>query len=64
MVRAALQDLHAVDVDNVVNSRAHEALIALDIVNNAPASTPANGAVYPTSGRVATSVACSPRWPD
>ncbi len=51
MVRAALQDLHAVDVDNVVNSRAHEALIALDIVNNAPASTPANGAVYPTSGR-------------
>ncbi len=51
MVRAALQDLHAVDADNVVNSRAHEALIALDIVNNAPASTPANGAVYPTSGR-------------
>ena len=51
MVRAALQDLHAVDADNVVNSRAHEALIALDIVNNAPSSTPANGAVYPTSGR-------------
>ena len=51
MVRAALQDLHAVDAGNVVNSRAHEALIALDIVNNAPTSTPANGAVYPTSGR-------------
>jgi uncharacterized protein (DUF1501 family) len=51
MVRAALQDLHAVDADNVVNLRAHEALTALDIVNNAPSSTPANGAVYPTSGR-------------
>jgi uncharacterized protein (DUF1501 family) len=51
LVRAALQDLHAVDADNVVNSRAHEALIALDIVNNAPSSAPANGAVYPTSGR-------------
>ncbi len=51
MVRAALQDLHAVDAQNVVNARAHEALFALDIVNSAPPSTPANGAVYPTSGR-------------
>jgi uncharacterized protein (DUF1501 family) len=51
MVRAALQDLHAVDPGNVVNSRAHEALAALDIVNNAPTSPPANGAVYPTGGR-------------
>jgi len=51
MVRAALQDLHAVDAGNVVNSRAHEALLALDIVNNAPSSEPANGAVYPIGGR-------------
>ncbi len=51
MVRAALQDLHAVEPGNVVNSRAHEALVALDIVNNAPTSPPANGAVYPTGGR-------------
>ena len=51
MVRAALQDLHAVAPDNVVNARAHEALLALDIVNTAPPSAPANGAVYPTSGR-------------
>ena len=51
MVRAALQDLHAVDPGNVVNARAHEALTALDIVNNAPTSPPANGAVYPSGGR-------------
>ncbi len=51
MVRAALQDLHAVDPGNVVNLRAHEALTALDIVNNAPTSPPANGAVYPSGGR-------------
>ena len=51
MVRAALQDLHAVDPGSVVNSRAHEALLALDVVNNAPTSDPANGAVYPTGGR-------------
>ena len=51
MVRAALQDLHAIDPTNIVNVRAHEALVALDIVNNAPTSPPANGAVYPTGGR-------------
>jgi uncharacterized protein (DUF1501 family) len=51
LVRAALQDLHAVDPGNVVNSRAHEALVALDVVNNAPSSDPANGAVYPIGGR-------------
>ncbi len=51
MVRAALQDLHAVDPGSVVNSRAHEALVALDVVNNAPTSDPANAAVYPTGGR-------------
>jgi uncharacterized protein (DUF1501 family) len=51
LVRAALQDLHAVDDTKVVNSRAHEALLALDIVNNATPSTPQNGAVYPTGGR-------------
>jgi uncharacterized protein (DUF1501 family) len=51
MVRAALQDLHAVDAGSVVNARAHEALVALDIVNNAAPSSPENGAVYPTSGR-------------
>lgn len=51
MIRGALQDLHAVDAGRVVNARAHEALVALDIVNNAPQSPPANGAVYPTAGR-------------
>jgi uncharacterized protein (DUF1501 family) len=51
LVRAALQDLHAIDSSNVVNARAQEALLALDIVNNATPSTPANGAVYPTGGR-------------
>ncbi len=51
MVRAALQDLHAVDTNKVVNSRAHEALTALDIVNNTTLTTPANGAMYPTGGR-------------
>ena len=51
MVRAALQDLHAVAANNVVNARAHEALVALDIVNNAPSTPPANGAVYPMGGR-------------
>ncbi|HYN31536.1 MAG TPA: DUF1501 domain-containing protein, partial [Ilumatobacteraceae bacterium] len=50
-VRAALQDLHAVDASKVVNQRAHEALVALDVVNNAPKSPPANGAVYPSTGR-------------
>jgi uncharacterized protein (DUF1501 family) len=50
-VRAALQDLHAVDASRVVNQRAHEALVALDVVNNAPKSLPANGAVYPITGR-------------
>lgn len=50
-VRAALQDLHAVDASNIVNARAHEALVALDIVNNAPTTPPANGAVYPSGGR-------------
>lgn len=51
MVRAALQDLHGVAAGNVVNARAHEALVALDIVNTAPTTPPANGAVYPTGGR-------------
>jgi len=51
MVRAALQDLHAVDADRVVNTRAQEALNALDIINNTTLSTPANGAVYPSGGR-------------
>jgi uncharacterized protein (DUF1501 family) len=51
LVRDALQDLHAVDADRVVNSRAHEALLALDVVNNAPRTPPANGAVYPANGR-------------
>jgi uncharacterized protein (DUF1501 family) len=50
-IRAALHDLHAVDDTKVVNQRAHEALTALDIVNSAPVTPPANGAVYPTSGR-------------
>jgi uncharacterized protein (DUF1501 family) len=50
-IRAALHDLHAVDDTKVVNKRAHEALTALDIVNNAPITPPENGAVYPTSGR-------------
>lgn len=50
-IRAALQDLHAVDATKVVNTRAHEALLALDIVNTAPVTPPANGAVYPTGGR-------------
>ncbi len=51
MVRAALQDLYPVDAGKVVNARAHEALTALDVINNAPTSPPANGAVYPTGGR-------------
>lgn len=51
LIRAALQDLHAVDGDRVVNARAQEALLALDIVNNAPTTPPANGAVYPSGGR-------------
>lgn len=50
-VRAAIQDLHEVDDTKVVNQRAREALAALDIVNNAPVTPPANGAVYPTGGR-------------
>ena len=50
-IRAAMQDLHAVDDTKVVNQRAREALAALDIVNNAPVTPPANGAVYPTGGR-------------
>jgi uncharacterized protein (DUF1501 family) len=50
-IRAAIQDLHAVDDTRVVNQRAREALAALDIVNNAPITPPANGAVYPTGGR-------------
>ncbi len=50
-IRAAMQDLHAVDDTQVVNQRAREALAALDIVNNAPVTGPANGAVYPTGGR-------------
>jgi uncharacterized protein (DUF1501 family) len=50
-IRAAIQDLHAVDDTNVVNRRAREALAALDIVNTAPITPPANGAVYPTAGR-------------
>jgi uncharacterized protein (DUF1501 family) len=50
-IRAAIQDLHAVDDTKVVNQRSREALAALDIVNNAPVTEPANGAVYPTSGR-------------
>lgn len=50
-VRAAIHDLHAVDDTKVVNQRAGEALAALDIVNNAPITDPANGAVYPTGGR-------------
>ena len=50
-VRAAMQDLHAVDDSKVVNQRSREALAALDIVNNAPVTPPANGAVYPVGGR-------------
>jgi uncharacterized protein (DUF1501 family) len=50
-VRAAMQDLHAVDDTKVVNQRAREALAALDVVNTAPVTPPANGAAYPTSGR-------------
>jgi uncharacterized protein (DUF1501 family) len=50
-IRAAIQDLHAVDATNVVNQRAHEALDALDIVNNAVVTPPADDVGYPTSGR-------------
>lgn len=50
-VRAAMQDLHAVADNEVVSQRASEALIALDIVDTAPVTPPANDAVYPTSGR-------------
>jgi uncharacterized protein (DUF1501 family) len=50
-IRAAMQDLHAVDESRVVNQRSREALAALDIVNDAPIIGPADGVVYPTSGR-------------
>ncbi len=50
-IQAALADLHAVDSDAVVDARAQEALVALDVVNGAPVTPPANGAVYPASGR-------------
>lgn len=50
-IQAALADLHGVDTDAVVDQRAHEALVALDLVNNANITPPANGAAYPASGR-------------
>ncbi len=50
-IQAALADLHAVDSDAIVDARAREALVALDVVNGAPVTPPANGAMYPTSGR-------------
>jgi uncharacterized protein (DUF1501 family) len=50
-VRAALQELNAVAAGKLVNERAQEALAALDVVNNAAQSPPANGATYPTTGR-------------
>jgi uncharacterized protein (DUF1501 family) len=50
-VQAALADLHAVDGGGIVDRRAHEALVALDLVNNAETTPPANGAMYPSSGR-------------
>lgn len=50
-VQAAIHDLHGVGDTATVNMRASEALAALDIVNNAPVTPPANGAVYPSGGR-------------
>ena len=50
-IQAALADLNTLDTDSVVRQRANEALMALDIVNSAPITPPANGAVYPTTGR-------------
>ncbi len=50
-MQAALADLHAVDSDAIVDRRAQEALTALDVVNSAPVTPPANGAAYPASGR-------------
>ncbi|TFH13231.1 MAG: DUF1501 domain-containing protein [Acidimicrobiales bacterium] len=49
-VRAALRELNGVSGGNLVNQRAQEALVALDVVSSAPSSPPANGAVYPTTG--------------
>jgi len=50
-VQAAIADLHGVDSDAVVDRRAFEALNALDAINNADVTPPANGAEYPMSGR-------------
>ena len=46
-IQAAIADLNTLDGDSVVRQRANEALMALDVVNSAPITPPANGAVYP-----------------
>lgn len=48
--QAALRELHSVG-SNVVTDRANQALEALDVVAAAPISPPANGAMYPSTGR-------------
>lgn len=49
MAQAALRTLHG--GDTLVDMRARQALDALDLVAGAPISAPANGALYPTTGR-------------
>jgi uncharacterized protein (DUF1501 family) len=48
--QAALRELHSVG-SSIVTDRALQALDALDLVAAAPISPPANGAVYPATGR-------------
>jgi uncharacterized protein (DUF1501 family) len=50
MAQAALRELHS-GTSNIVTDRALQALDALDLVAAAPISPPANGAVYPATGR-------------
>lgn len=50
-IQAALADLNTLQGNAVIQQRANEALVALDVVNGAMPSPPANGAVYPATGR-------------
>jgi hypothetical protein len=50
VAQTALRELHS-GGSNIVTDRAVQALDALDLVAAAPISPPANGAVYPATGR-------------
>jgi uncharacterized protein (DUF1501 family) len=49
MAQAALRTLHG--GDSIVDQRARQAIDALDLVAAAPITAPANGAMYPATGR-------------